>query len=227
MKNQLQCKVIMLSSKERTLLIKFIGEVFTNKLHICSKDIKYRESDEQSQHLYLTSNRKIEDGNYYIIDNKVKKADYNLTNEFSLKPYSNDCKRIEATTDAELGIKGEDGFHHQLPQIPQSFIEAYVKANGKIEEVNIEIIYECCGNEGHLGGGFNNPNCCHEGILRIKTREDNTVIIHQAKTYTREEVITLIRKKSKDYEYDSPFRIKYGSKLSFTEFEDKWIEENL
>ena len=62
-----------------------------------------------------------------------------------------------------------NGRGNQIPSIPQSFIEAYAKADGKIYEVKIELdkIYD------EVGVYIDD---------RIKTREDNTVIIHPIKS---------------------------------------------
>ena len=83
-------------------------------------------------------------------------------------------KRVIASTDESLGY----------PVIPPAFIEAYVKAynnSSPITEVSLE--YDC-----------DHTQMPNKVIDIIKTRADNTVIIHQAKNYTRDEVIALCAK---------------------------------
>ena len=73
------------------------------------------------------------------------------------KMYLNDCYKIVASSDESLN----------LPQIPQSFIKQYVKANGKIDEVEIKYINEPI----YTGDG------CHKDNWILKVDSNNCVIV--------------------------------------------------
>lgn len=115
-------------------------------------------------------------------------------NSVELTRHIENCKKIIATTDLSLS----------LPLIPESFVEAYVKAEGKIDEVQIEMSYK-----GELYNEESTLNTYHP-----KLRDDGTVIVHQSKTYTREEVIALLR-------------IAFDAELEEDGRFEKWIEDNL
>ncbi len=100
--------------------------------------------DAINNHLYFVSDRKIKDGDYCI---------NNSTDDFPSEVFkwSKDCRlicnKIEATTDTSLPLFKDltgRGLHTiecgKIPQIHQSFVEVYFKAEGKINEVSIEII---------------------------------------------------------------------------------------
>lgn len=96
------------------------------------------------------------------------------------------CKKIVATTDKSIGytdhlISPVPNFC-DYPQLPESFIQAYIKAynEGKpITEVDLEM-------EEYINSAFEYKG--KDDGLYIKTRPDNTVIVHQSKMYSREEV---------------------------------------
>ncbi len=78
------------------------------------------------RHIYLVDFGDILEGDYYIVDNTVKRADYNLTNEFSLAPYCKFCKKIVRTTDESLG----------LPLISLPFIIGYIETTNNSTKYN-------------------------------------------------------------------------------------------
>lgn len=220
---QLNCKVIMLDvlhKNDPSRIHKHTDEtleLMTNPFGNGYFGVGY------PQHLYLVSNREIKEGDWtiHLATNTIYQCKHVVHDNKVI-----DCKKIEATTDTSLVTHPthyEDGtkraFHTTsvIPQIPQSFIEAYVKANGKIEEVSIEI--ETVGKYGNIllaKSPHNNKTNSDMSIYIdiVKTRSDNTVIIHQAKTYTRDEVINLCRK---------AFHAGLLDKVDI----NKWIEENL
>ena len=122
----------------------------------------------------------------------------------------NKCKKIIATTDKAIfnymGQDGEDAIVKQMPQIPESFIKAYVEARGDIKEVQVEY--------GQFGT-----------IYYIKTRADNTIIISKNKMVT----VAQMRQFKRDTELGSNtlFAQKWKRLLTCEEMEDKWIEEHL
>lgn len=156
----------------------------------------------QPQHLYFTSDEKIEEGdwcilleNHYINGgvgkyNKEKAIGYGLHN-------TKFFRKIVATTDKSLKIYESEtlasasGFNLKtddilLPQIPQSFIKEYVKSGGKIDEVEIEL--DCY--EDRQCECKNNSDCLNIGI---KVDSNNCVIVHSIKdSWSREEVEKLL-----------------------------------
>lgn len=90
------------------------------------------------------------------------------------------CFKIEATTDSSLKMSkdfGEISKEILLPQIPESFIMAYVSTIDDVE-VEMEIIVVCKGNNGN---GCFMDSCGHDcGCLSLKPKlnPDNSIIIH-------------------------------------------------
>jgi hypothetical protein len=231
-----KCKVVMLPTEKASRLYKapwdeppFIG-YFNNP----QKTIK---GDTIAQHLYLISDDEIKVGDWCIeslnntlfqveeIEANVKvhknamdfrtpkiTTDHLVSNIKEIAVRREDCKKVIASTDSELviGLKGAGRVKIPslvMPTFSEDFIKAYVKANGGIDEVNVEYDSQYIG------------KYTTDGIAWLpKLRDDNTVIISEAKTmYSRDEVAQLIRK-YRTYAW------KKG--LTVNEF-DKWIEENL
>jgi hypothetical protein len=177
-------------------------------------DVGSYTRNRQAQHLYFLSDDEIKEGDWAI---HPSKGIYQAIRELDELSGS---KKIIATTDKSLKIvigdsgwkSADDGGWNEykpeyklLPQMPESFIQAYIKAynEGKpITEVALEMEWY-------------QPNQ-DQNYYRLKLRPDNTVTIHQAKMYTRGEVIKLI----------TTFDIQKGKDIETVEL-DKWIEDNL
>lgn len=84
-----------------------------------------------TQHLYLVSDEKVNIGDWDYNPNGTPKIQ-KQTNEVTQDVRDYGWRKIIASTDPSLG----------LPIIPQNFIQQYVEAQGKIEEVRVEIDYE-------------------------------------------------------------------------------------
>lgn len=129
--------------------------------------------------------------------------------------------KIEATTDPSLN----------LPLIPEQFIQEFVKQNGSIKEVEVELKNNGTSEQGIFEKGLlddassaypiNTPPCWYNWI--IKTNPDNTVIwsLKEEKVYSRDEVHQLLWKLHKQEDFTSG-----GLAISDSSF-NKWIEENL
>lgn len=181
-------------------------------------DITPTNKDCVNQHLYIISDDEIKEGDWYIDDTlQLRKAimsDKDWQN--SGKPAYTICKKIVATTDKSLGKEGYTGIREDmaffpLPQLRESFIQSYIKAynEGKpITEVDLEmeeIIYPFAQIR---------PEVKPIRYYQIKTRPDNTVIYHQSKMYSRDEVEKLL----------SLFADTF---INRDEEVDKWIQDNL
>lgn len=123
MENKLKVYPVMLPTQDKSAIHKVI----------CNDDLYYIGSalnhlGSINQHLYLTSNREIEEGNWMHDkrDNYVGKASgHRMHPDYEKAHY----RRIEATTDKSLG----------LPLIPESFIKEWVEKQGKIEYIYIAL----------------------------------------------------------------------------------------
>ena len=95
-----------------------------------------------------------------------------------------------------------------LPQIPESFIQDYVKAEGKIDKVEVE-----------YGPDTKSSNPDYNKWDHPKTNANHTVIIHKAeeKMYSRDEVAEII----------GSYR-QHAWKNGVTLLDmNKWLKENL
>jgi hypothetical protein len=194
-------------------------------------------------HLYLVSDEEIKEDDWCIDSqyNKLFKAGTTPSEKYDF------IKKVIATTDKSLKKTSfrvfKDLPSHSLPQIPESFIKAYVEANGEIDEVMVEYEYKCT----------MNPKACEWSDCRVsnkcgnykeityptlKTRDDNTVIIHKVKNdkqFTLEDIIDILHKfapsiRPSSSEKDTKgreFYDKWAKQLSYDEYINKWIEENL
>lgn len=191
--NLLKCQVIMLPTEKASNLLK---EEITGKLHLLQHKSKQDNTTLVPQHLYLVSDREIKEGDYYLLDNEIVKCATDKNKE-ELKYINDNFPKIEATTDGSLSLN-EGGKVDigclSLPQIHPLFIQYFIKKEGNIKEVNVKI--EIGSGEGNtvlevIGNTYN----------RVKTNEDNTVIIslikEEKKSYTKEEVKSLFIKKLK------------------------------
>lgn len=215
-------KVVMLSTeKESNLWLR------NNKLEYnCSPSFKINP-----QHLYITSNEKIKEGDWCIYDktNIVFKA-YNIKSKTvvqasDLEEYHiSFCKKIIATTDKSLRYVEEVTgitklpLTFNIPQIPESFIKAYIESynsSNPITEVNLEMT---------LNGSFEKAVSADEMELsyQVKTRDDNTVIIHKSKVYSLEEVKDLLHQAARFG------RLTHKEDIGrMPDLTNQWIEETL
>ncbi len=165
------------------------------------------------QHLYIVSDEKISISDW-CIDNSVITL-------FNSKRSEN-SKKIIATTDKSLNLPLiHDSFlspfmhscnaERQITEVDLEMVDPIVTTNQGLgyNESITSTINRIVGDDVYLNPVENNydvnfdipfSKSCLEEIekqelnLRVKTRQDNTVIIHQSKTYTQNEVKTLVEK---------------------------------
>lgn len=215
-------KVVMLPTKEVGRLT-----LWNNDELMLSED-SYRFNSKECiyQHLYIISDDKIKEGDWYI-NLETNQSCNTLKYDFHkvvTERFPSIYKKIVATTDESIGytdhrISPVPNFC-DYPQLPESFIQAFIKAynEGKpITEVDLEIQKACCKN-GHIL--INCLNTCKDVIFTIKTRPDNTVIIHQSKMYSKKEVEKLCEK---------AFRAgrEAQNNLNGNKCPSAWIQDNL
>lgn len=172
MESKMKVKVIMLATNEVNAKNQICKFDYGLAIAGTDADLGY-----PAQHLYFISNKEVQVGDWYIAERNTgkklskccNKHEGMIISEHGYYPYDiEECKKVVATTDTSLNI----------PLIPQSFVEKYVKKNGVIDEVMIEMV-QCFS----FRKVRNSP----------KIRKDNTVIVSKVKnTWTRDEVIDLL-----------------------------------
>lgn len=115
------------------------------------------------------------------------------TTDSSLKLHCVHCENSRIHISDGKGQVTNCSWCKSIPQISQSFVQAFVKVQGKIDEVMVE-----AGNYCENCGQHNCDNLACRGfknIFSIKTRPDNTVIIHLIKkNYTKEDFDEILHK---------------------------------
>jgi hypothetical protein len=195
MEELLKCKVVMLTTNKNNTIGSIVKRSSDNKLAIINVLTQNDPQECVSQHLYLISNRAIQVYDWCIDKfNQLgqfkfitKKENPMLLNDsfgfvfgnktcFTDNIEAHKLKKVEATTDPSLN----------LPLIDQSFIEDYVKVNGKIDKVYIEMEIIKIRNDIQMTSSSNGTNL-YDKIEVIKARVNNTVFIHKVKTYSEDE----------------------------------------
>lgn len=192
-------KVVMLPTEKASNIIFEDDDV--KRLHIAPKERQHEKWN--YQHLYIISEDEIKEGDWYLVGTFISQC-----GKENLSHIKTGFNKIVATTDKYLGVKSFEGTIYSgkiFPQLTESFIQAYIKAynEGKpITEVDLEIE-----DRQAIVGGTDSD---------IKTRPDNTVIIHQSKLYTRDEVEGLLVTAHTDFMIaalnNKPFKIRDWTK---------------
>lgn len=233
--------VVMLPSKEQTYQVKE-GDLFINYPPYDWGKLEYLKCERVTTMGHAWNGKGIQTyiNNLYITsDDEIKAGDWVLTgfpkhtsqvgNGFSDAKNANkdfECKKIVATTDKSIMHLSNNGrVGYPLPNIPESFIKAFVESNGTIKEVELEmeyISYKDLPDDGRL---------FDKDPITIKTNPDNTVIVYQSKMYSKDKVERLLGKVVADS--NSPkYTIQYHEdENKFTMDRifplDKWIKDNL
>ena len=220
-----KCQVIMLPTEDKHALLHDdtsfgtglgLGSAYSNTV--------------TSQHLYIISDDKIEEGDWFIgEENQLVHASREIYEDvFSIikdANYSNIWRskgKIIATTDKSLKVKDfpelDNSATRSLPQPSQAFIEKYCKLGG-IDEVDIEYEYVKIA----LGG----TDLTMQWQLKVNCH--NEIDIYSIKdSWSREEVEKLCRNAmftgellGKSPEKQTPLG------KGFDEISDNWVKENL
>jgi len=226
-----------------------------------SEDYRVLPFGRKNQHLYFTSYRDLEVGDYVlsklyglgkvVSDNwadkdgktpmlvqfKEKAIMFGKDGSYKddgNKIYDNDCYKIVATNDTSLWEHDDmvpyPKTRPALPKIQQSFLKNYAKADGKIDEVEVEFheiyIDEKTGNQINYFG-YEFDEAVHEGlmvpkkIIKIKVDLNNCVSTHPVKdSWNRKDCVDNIKNFAKHFVANAD--TEYWQK----EF-DEWIEKNL
>lgn len=192
-----ECDNVMLPTDKATRV--FLSNI-DNKILLMNeaRTIPFNQNNTLTgQHLYITSNEEIEEGDWYIYTDLLNRKSLHralpsTTNELGNK------KKIIATTDRNLGLSGycDDGIpldnkgnmFKPLPKPSNEFLKKFCKEGG-IWEVMVEYDedYEMVSYETGEAPIFFN---------KIKVAPDNTITIHpvEERMYSKEEVMELMEK---------------------------------
>ncbi len=234
-------KLVMLPTEKASNLFLLSHQVNGKSLHydiknLCKKrtsgDLSY--NDELPQHLYIISNSEIKEGDWYLSKAFKREPIQHTKNgaEANLR-YKINVDKIVATTDINLHWSG-------IPSLPESFLKAYIKAYNEgspivnvdleMAQVKLYIKPEDIGQYRSKPKELQHPHTTNlDEIWNIKTRSDNTVIIHSSKKYSREDML-------KSFNAGISYRDCFTDDAEFSEelkdnpnkldFQD-WIKENL
>jgi len=232
-------KVVILESNHKAEN-KLILDVVFNTLKIVTRnnsgnkifDTNIYDDNYKFQDLYFFIDDKIKEGDWYLnfdIYGKCGppiKANYERTNEFSSKPYSNYCKKIIATTDLNLGVvkytQGGNvinaGIPVKYPQPSKLFLNKYIEMYNKdtpILECLIE--YEVRTDFKDMADAIDGP------AYKLKINSKNEIIIKKQKdSFIRKEVIEFAEKYARMVQ-EKPIQLNAYKTIHNI----KWIENNL
>lgn len=237
-------KVVMLPTKKSNNVGDIVMRPSDKRLAIINILTRNDPQECVNQHLYILSDEQPREGDlFYNSLSGIGRCIYRNDSEKDFTVNYNDgkgevsedinyCSKIVATTDKSLLFTREEdrdfrGSEYErkiaLPQIPESFVKVFVNDHndGKpITEVDLEM-------ESHLDDmpdedDMDLPWRAYVGY-RIKTRPDNTVIVHQSKMYSKIEVIKMLQ----------DCAINFGvlnvpkDDGTITQKIDEWIKNNL
>ena len=203
MKNLLPCKVLRIPTDKPTNLYTRSNDELFNTIGISGfLPPQSTKDDVKGLHLAIVSKRAIKKGNWITDGVKIYQAPDTDIDAF-IGLYKIEATNYTAIQSAHLGhLLGQK--ENGCGTIPDSFVEAFCKAKGDIKEVNLEITPNSKGDIADGGKDY-----------FIKTRSDNTVIIHRTKMYSRSEVEDLI--------YTAMKSVGYTSVDTFNKFIDKHL----
>ncbi len=186
MEPTIEVKVVMLPTKESRL----VNHIPSGLLAYSAGDKCSELTTQQPQHLYFTSmSEKIKEGDwsYCSIPNCTRERVIKVTDDWNLDSLNRFRKegyesKIVASTDPSLN----------LPSIPESFIQHYIKANGKIESVKL-LQQEWCGC-GHKAEELVHKFSCTttKPFYGLKVTDENEVIVVEEPTTLSDVVEELV-----------------------------------
>ena len=208
-----KCKVVMLATKEKSPIF-LIGN--WRKLYTGTDvDIKDFDKDESYQHLYITSDEKIKDGDWCIMfDSFGHMFSDHIQQYLPNKGHvlNDGLHKIIATINTSLKLYGEPTingnrtFKGLMPQPSPQFIEKYIEEYNKgtvITEVMVE----------YLDNSDYNPSMLADIRLKVNSK-DNTITINKVKDFwNKDEVKQLC------------IRAFFANSNGFSI--DKWIDANI
>ncbi len=156
-----------------------------------------------NQHLYLLSNEKIKEGDWYINNSVIFRADDKF-DEGNNPNQNKNNKKIIATTDKSLGLP------EPSPQFIEEYIEEWNKGN-KIIKVMVDYVLDINSYKG---------SACLKDCYILKVDKNNYITITKVKdSWNKEEVIELCF---------HAYNLRSTDKqVRSTKEMNEWIEQNL
>lgn len=213
----------MLTTNEKSKLVLSFKEKSFNQLTepklTLIEEANYQLSNIQSQHLYITSNDPIQEGNWITDGKRIAQVNCLTIND----PNKHLYKKIIATTDTSLKINKFDSgvfkdLKYSLPSPSQEFIEKYIEEYNKgYQIVEVLVQYEEVNDFGEPYS-FDDVDFGIEKEYKLKLK-DNTISIFKVKdNYSRDEVSNLLTR--------AWIHGQANPNCHYT-IREKWIEENL
>jgi hypothetical protein len=250
-KSCIKASVIMLPTEDKTQIISYgnynkIQFVYDTdillNLNLCPEEEYgyYSKNKFTHQHLYITSDEPIKEGDWCLYNNleilqvqQITKESIHFANgEFEVYTNKFTTRKIIASTNESLKLGHDDTVPYPkrklLPQPSQAFIESFVKANGVgFDEVLVKVNKNRC--DGNIDLCVTDIVCethsirgCEKcfgkrGQEPLIDKEGNTITIYALKkeTYTREEVEDILHRY---------FRSNVITQETSTQY---WITDNL
>ena len=198
-------QVVMLPTDKPSTLVKLTGKLGSH-LMIYEKSRTVQESDGFCQQfLYVVTKDDIKRADDYVLfgkDNHLcriikiyKEGNCDLRSERNIIELANidALRKVLATTDTnilpkngnESNINFED-LGNNIKKIPASFVEAYAKSNGNINEIDIDVIE-------HVEEDTTKDYVEGKGqpcivLNEVETRDDNTIIIRKSQKFTKMDI---------------------------------------
>jgi hypothetical protein len=238
-KNCQECSVVMLTSNTEELQ-HVQPWLHGNKLRSLPGNHKVSREEIDSrycvpQHLYILSNDRIEDGDYYYnerldqVFQAIRKSGYNtIDKEF----------KVIATTDFSCFNMVYDGLDEKcqkqyckmlLPQIPQSFIEHFIREYNEGNVISKVLV--------EMEDDYSSIPENEEDIIfswrayvnsKIKVNQSNeiSILTEQKQVFSREEVIDMLLTYKCDLLVELN-RCRESGESFQKQFTDNWIQQNL
>jgi hypothetical protein len=219
-----QCKAHLIATDKVTDVVKInkgavAGSLLLRKYYGSANT----KMGDEYQHLYITSDKEIEEGDWYydttleVIIKANSNSDHNI--------YTQSCRKIIATTD-KLEYKFKSVNHSTFePSISQQDIETIVKLYNDGENwEDVKVEYQCNSHSMIIEG---NPRLAkHNKSYSPKLSPEGNVVlsfnldgVDKPKMYSREEVESLLFNLAEHYAMTS-------TKGEIEDF-NEWIKENL
>ena len=225
-----KCQIVLLPTNEKVNIVLLVE---VNQLIYNVDVMRNGVSKTSNQHLYITSDKEIKEGDWYIDDtNTVRQS---VTSDKDYWSVRQDYKKIIAATDTSLISINEQYFdvnksrksavleQKTLPQPSQEFIQRYIKEYNKGNVISdVEVEYDKATYDKWMENGASPV------FDTLKVNPDNTINIKPIKnSWSREEVIEFGLKcvnLGMDLNNNPSPRL---NDISGKDYYYKWIEENL
>lgn len=173
------------------------------------------------QHLYIISDDKIKEGDYMHTHKGIERAVYD---GYSFNKVNEWCKKIIATTDRNLIIRGKTNNAELLPQPSQQFTEKYIESYNKgliLSDVLVE--YEQIPRVSIFSEYEPGIQTSYGYKLKVNPK-DNTIIIKPLReSWSREEVEELCKNA-----WQIGFNVGSNDETSPSYLSsDDWVKQNL